>query len=100
MTPLATQLSGASFLAANKYALLADDPRVGKTGAAIAELTQGGEAEKAKMQVGDIIVACNGTPLAGPKELGPLLVAGENAFTVIRKVIQMTFKINPVVASY
>jgi len=35
MTPLATQLSGASFLAANKYALLADEPRVGKTGAAI-----------------------------------------------------------------
>jgi len=72
----------------------------GKTGAAIAELTQGGEAEKAKMQVGDIIVACNGTPLAGPKELGPLLTAGENTFTVMRKGIQMTFKINPVVASY
>jgi len=72
----------------------------GKTGAAIAELAQGGEAEKAKMQVGDIIVACNGTPLAGPKELGPLLAAGENTFTVMRKGIQMTFRINPVVASY
>ena len=72
----------------------------GKTGAVIAELVPGGEAEKAKMQVGDIIVACNGTPVAGPKELGPLLAAGENTFTVMRKGIQMTFRINPVVASY
>ena len=72
----------------------------GKTGAAIAELATGGESEKAKMQVGDIIVACNGTPLAGPKDLGPLLATGENVFTVMRKGIQMTFRINPVVASY
>jgi S1-C subfamily serine protease len=72
----------------------------GKTGAAIAELAPGGEAEKAKMQVGDIIVACNGQPLPGPKELGPLLNAGENTFTVIRKGLQLTFRINPVVASY
>lgn len=72
----------------------------GKTGAAIAELTPGGEAEKAKMQVGDIIVACNGKPLDGPKELGPLLVAGENTFTVVRKGLQLNFKINPAVASY
>jgi Trypsin-like serine proteases, typically periplasmic, contain C-terminal PDZ domain len=72
----------------------------GKTGAAIAELTPGGEAEKAKMQVGDIIVACNGKPLAGPKELGSLLVAGENTFTVVRKGLQLTFKLNPAVASY
>jgi len=35
MTPFPTQLSGASFLAANQYALLADEPRVGKTGTAI-----------------------------------------------------------------
>lgn len=34
-TPLPTQLSGAKFLAARKAALLADEPRVGKTGAAI-----------------------------------------------------------------
>lgn len=33
--PRPTQLSGARFLADNKRALLADDPRVGKTGAAI-----------------------------------------------------------------
>lgn len=72
----------------------------GKTGAVIEALAPGGEAEKAKMQVGDVIVTCNGTPVAGPKELGPLLTAGENTFTVIRKGIQMTFKINPVVASY
>ncbi len=72
----------------------------GKTGAAIAELTPGGEAEKAKMQVGDIIVACNGKPLDGPKDLGPLLVAGENTFTVVRKGLQLTFKLNPAVASY
>lgn len=72
----------------------------GKTGAAIAELTAGGEAEKAKMQVGDIIVACNGKTLADPKDLGPLLVAGENTFTVVRKGLQLTFKINPAVASY
>lgn len=35
LTPLPTQLSGARFLAGRKYALLADEPRVGKTGAAI-----------------------------------------------------------------
>lgn len=34
-TPLPTQLSGAKFLADRKSALLADEPRVGKTGAAI-----------------------------------------------------------------
>lgn len=72
----------------------------GKSGAAIAELAPGGEAEKAKMQVGDIIVACNGKPLEGPKELGALLAAGENTFTVIRKGLQLTFKLNPAVASY
>lgn len=72
----------------------------GKTGAAIAELAAGGEAEKAKMQVGDIIVACNGKTLPGPKELGALLLPGENTFTVIRKGLQLTFKINPPVASY
>lgn len=35
LTPYPTQLSGANFLANNRYALLADEPRVGKTGAAI-----------------------------------------------------------------
>lgn len=35
MIPFPTQLSGALFLASNNYALLADAPRVGKTGAAI-----------------------------------------------------------------
>lgn len=35
MTPKPTQLSGAQFLAERNYALLADLPRVGKTGAAI-----------------------------------------------------------------
>ena len=35
MTPFPTQLSGAAFLAARKNALLADEPRVGKTGTAI-----------------------------------------------------------------
>lgn len=35
MIPFPTQISGAAFLAANRHALLADDPRVGKTGAAI-----------------------------------------------------------------
>lgn len=35
MTPFPTQLSGAAFLAASRYALLADEPRVGKTGTAI-----------------------------------------------------------------
>lgn len=35
LTPLPTQLSGAKFLAERKHALLADSPRVGKTGAAI-----------------------------------------------------------------
>jgi hypothetical protein len=35
MIPFPTQLSGALFLARNNHALLADEPRVGKTGAAI-----------------------------------------------------------------
>jgi len=35
MTPMPTQLTGAQFLAARHRALLADEPRVGKTGAAI-----------------------------------------------------------------
>ena len=35
MTPMPTQLSGAEFLAARSTALLADEPRVGKTGAAL-----------------------------------------------------------------
>ncbi len=72
----------------------------GKTGAVIAELAPGGEAEKAKMQVGDIIVACNGKPLPDVKALGPLLVSGENTFVLLRKGLQLTIKVNPVVASY
>ena len=35
MTPMPTQITGAKFLAARHRALLADEPRVGKTGAAI-----------------------------------------------------------------
>lgn len=35
LTPLPTQLSGAVFLSRSRHALLADEPRVGKTGAAI-----------------------------------------------------------------
>ena len=35
MRPLPTQISGAAFLAQRRFALLADQPRVGKTGAAI-----------------------------------------------------------------
>ena len=35
MIPKPTQIEGAKFLAARKHALLADEPRVGKTGAAI-----------------------------------------------------------------
>lgn len=35
MKPFPTQLSGASFLASRQHALLADEPRVGKTGTAI-----------------------------------------------------------------
>lgn len=35
MTPRPTQVSGALFLEANRYACLADEPRVGKTGAAL-----------------------------------------------------------------
>lgn len=38
MTPMPTQISGAAFLAARSTALLADEPRVGKTGAALLAL--------------------------------------------------------------
>ena len=42
MTPMPTQLTGAQFLASRRTALLADEPRVGKTGAALlaAEILQ------------------------------------------------------------
>lgn len=45
MIPLPTQISGAQFLSGNRYALLADDPRVGKTGAAIIATDYGFEPD-------------------------------------------------------
>ncbi len=40
MTPMPTQIEGAAFLAARSTALLADEPRVGKTGAALLAMTR------------------------------------------------------------
>ena len=40
MTPMKTQIEGAAFLAARSTALLADEPRVGKTGAALLALNK------------------------------------------------------------
>lgn len=70
----------------------------GKPGAVISALTPGGLAEAAKLQVGDILVACNGKPIPGPDGLGPLLASGENTFTVLRKGKQLEIKVAPEVS--
>lgn len=45
MIPLPTQITGAQFLSASRHALLADEPRVGKTGAAILATDYGFEPD-------------------------------------------------------
>ncbi len=70
----------------------------GKTGAVISALTQGGLAEAAQLQVGDILLACNGKPILGPDGLGLLLSNGENTFTVLRKGKQLEIKVAPEVS--
>ncbi len=72
----------------------------GRTGAVIEEITPGGEADKAKMQVGDVIISCNGKPLSDARGLGLLLTAEENIFVLLRNGAEMTIRINPVVVSY
>ncbi|MDO9509334.1 MAG: PDZ domain-containing protein, partial [Thermovirgaceae bacterium] len=72
----------------------------GRTGAVIEEITPGGEADKAKMLVGDVIISCNGKPLSDATGLGALLVAEENIFVLLRNGAELTIRINPVVVSY
>ncbi|MDT8284134.1 MAG: PDZ domain-containing protein [Thermovirgaceae bacterium] len=72
----------------------------GRTGAVIEEIVPGGEADKAKMQVGDVIISCNGKPLSDARGLGQLLTAEENIFVLLRNGAEMTIRINPVVVSY
>lgn len=72
----------------------------GRTGAVIADITPGGEADKAHMQVGDVIISCNGKPLTDAKGLGQLLSVEENTFVLLRNGAEMTIRINPVVATY
>lgn len=70
----------------------------GKPGAVISAITSGGLAEAAKLQVGDILVACNGKPISGPDGLGPLLASGENIFTILRKGKHLEIKVAPEVS--
>lgn len=57
MIPLPTQISGAQFLSASRHALLADAPRVGKTGAAIIAADYGFERNIA------VITTASGRPV-------------------------------------
>lgn len=70
----------------------------GKPGAVISAITAGGLAEAAKLQVGDILFECNGKPITGPEELGSLLTAGGNTFTLLRKGLVLTVKLAPEVS--
>jgi hypothetical protein len=70
----------------------------GKSGAVISAITPGGMAEAARLQVGDILMACNGKPIPGPDGLGALLANGENTFTVLRKGKQLEIKVAPEVS--
>ncbi|HOV28882.1 MAG TPA: PDZ domain-containing protein [Synergistales bacterium] len=70
----------------------------GKPGAVISSLAPGGVAEAAKLKVGDILLECNGKPVQGPEGLAPLLVRGENLFTVLRAGAVLQVKIAPEVS--
>jgi len=65
----------------------------GKSGAVIAELVPGGLAEKAGLQIGDILVECNDKAIQTPETLGALLEPGENVFLVIRNGQSMSMKV-------
>jgi len=65
------------------------------------QIQPGGAAEKGGVQVGDVIVAVNGTPLKVPEEMSKLVSAGkgqETAVTVNRGGKEITLKIKPVPA--
>lgn len=70
----------------------------GKPGAVVSAITPGGLAEAARLQVGDILLECNGKPIPGPEGLGALLTPKENAFTVMRKGNVLTVKLAPEVS--
>lgn len=70
----------------------------GKTGAVVSAITPGGLAEAARLQVGDILLECNGKPIPGPEGLGALLTPKENTFTVMRKGNVLTVKLAPEVS--
>lgn len=67
----------------------------GKTGAVVSSLTPGGVAEAAKLKAGDILLECNGKPVPSPEGLAPLLVRGENVFTVLRAGAILQIKVAP-----
>jgi len=70
----------------------------GKTGAVVSAITPGGLAEAARLQVGDILLECNGKPIPGPEGLGALLAPKENTLTVMRKGNVFTVKLAPEVS--
>ncbi|MCX7829121.1 MAG: PDZ domain-containing protein [Thermanaerothrix sp.] len=70
----------------------------GKTGAVVSSLTAGGVAEAAKLKVGDILLECNGKPIPSPEGLAPLLVRGENVFSVLRGREVLQIKVTPEVS--
>jgi len=70
----------------------------GKQAAVISSISPGGLAEAAQLQVGDVLLECNGKPILGPEGLGGLLTAGTNAFTVMRNGKIITVKVSPEVS--
>ncbi len=72
----------------------------GARGAVVAKIEAGGEAEKAGLLAGDLIISCNGNSLTDAASLATLLKKGENVFTVIRNGQKKTISINPIVAAF
>lgn len=70
----------------------------GRPGAVISAIAPGGLAETVKLQVGDILLECNGTPIPNPEGLAPLLIHGENIFTVLRNGVSLTVTLAPEVS--
>lgn len=70
----------------------------GKAGAVVSSLTKGGLAEAAGLEVGDLLLECNGKPIPDPDGLGVLLTPGKNTFKIQRKGAIFTITIAPEVS--
>jgi len=93
-TSAAQIVSGQKAPASGFLGVSAGDPSLGRAGALISQVLQGSPAEKAGVQVGDLIVAVNGQAVQSGDALGAqvsALHAGSKArVTLIRNGKQMT----------